>query len=97
VYNLVGVSILPKLEKLHFYTIAEAKANLSKVISVVNNDDHDVIITKNGRPSVALLSYEKYVKIQKFLDSVYELYLMDAGTDVADSELKDILDSTEED
>ncbi|MFW6119725.1 MAG: type II toxin-antitoxin system Phd/YefM family antitoxin [Petrotogales bacterium] len=87
---------MPKLEKLHFYTIAEAKANLSKVIGIVNSDDHDVIITKNGLPSIALLSYEKYVKIQKFLDSVYELYLMDAGTDAASTDLKDILNSAEE-
>ncbi len=87
---------MPKLEKLHFYTIAEAKANLSKVIGIVNSDDYDVIITKNGLPSIALLSYEKYVKIQKFLDSVYELYLMDAGTDVASTDLKDILNSAEE-
>jgi|UniRef100_A0A7V3RFI6 prevent-host-death family protein len=80
------------LEKLKFYSVAEAKAELSKLLSEAKNQD--VIITKNGIPEAAVLKYERYVKIMDFLEQVKDIYMLDVGSAPA---LKDPIDEMLED
>ncbi|MFN3329046.1 MAG: type II toxin-antitoxin system Phd/YefM family antitoxin, partial [Fervidobacterium pennivorans] len=47
--------------KQDFYSLAEAKAKFSKVVDDALSKD--IIITRNGKPAVVIISYEKYTKI----------------------------------
>ncbi|MEJ5228903.1 MAG: type II toxin-antitoxin system Phd/YefM family antitoxin [Pseudothermotoga sp.] len=60
-----------------FYSLAEAKAKFSEVVKVVRNSD--VLITKNGKPCAVVLDYEKYKKMTKLIDDLYDLYLLEVG------------------
>jgi prevent-host-death family protein len=60
-----------------FYSIAQAKAKLSEVVKESQKDD--VLITKNGVPYAALIGYERYRKISKLMDDLYDLYLLEVG------------------
>ncbi len=77
------------LERLHFYSVAEAKAELSKVISALK--DGDAVITKNGIPAAAVISYDKYVKMMDFLEKVKDLYLLDMGNATIEDPINNIL------
>ncbi|AMW32256.1 prevent-host-death family protein [Fervidobacterium changbaicum] len=63
--------------KQDFYSLAEAKAKFSKVVD--DAFSKDIIVTKNGKPAVVVMSYEKYAKILDFIDKVWDLYLLDLG------------------
>jgi antitoxin Phd len=73
-----------KIERLLFKSLADAKAKFSKVIE--DTKSGDVVITKNGVPVAAIVSYDRYVKIMKFIDEVRDVYLLDLG----DPSLKEI-------
>ena len=60
-----------------FYNLADAKAKFSHVID--ESGKKDVIVTRNGVPVSVVMSYEKYVKINKFLENIWDLYLLDVG------------------
>lgn len=60
-----------------FYSLAEAKAKLSEVVKKANQND--VLITKNGTPCVAVINYERYKRMTKLLDDLYDLYLLEVG------------------
>jgi len=66
-----------KISELKFYTVADAKKNFARVVREAENDD--LVITRNGRPSVVMINYSKYVKFMDFISHVYELYLIDVG------------------
>jgi len=72
--------------KQDFYSLAEAKAKFSKVVDDALSKD--IIITRNGKPAVVIISYEKYTKIMDFVDKVWELYLLDLGDPSLFKELK---------
>jgi prevent-host-death family protein len=57
--------------------VADAKKYFSKVIE--ESSLNDIIITKNGKPSSAIISYEKYLQINKFLEEIEDIYEMDTG------------------
>ncbi len=63
--------------KQEFYSLAEAKAKFSQVVE--DSLSKDIVVTKNGKPVAAVISYEKYTKILDFIDRVWELYLLDLG------------------
>ncbi|AEH51065.1 type II toxin-antitoxin system Phd/YefM family antitoxin [Pseudothermotoga thermarum] len=67
---------MPKRE-IEFYSVAEAKAKLSQLVNLTKNKD--VVITKNGHPAAVLMDYERFKKISKFIDDLYELYLLEIG------------------
>ena len=47
--------------------LAEAKANLSQLVADVANTDEEVTITKNGRATAVLVSYEEFESWQETL------------------------------
>jgi prevent-host-death family protein len=77
------------LGKLKFYSVAEAKAELSRVLSSLK--ENDVVVTKNGVPIAAVVEYEKYVKMVDFLEKIKDLYLLDIGRSEISDPLENIL------
>jgi prevent-host-death family protein len=88
-YNDPEVIHLSRLHELSFYSLAEAKTHFSKVID--DCERADIIITKNGLPKAVLMDYEKYVLLNKFLERVHDLYLMDAGDEAMDVAIRDLI------
>ncbi|MGJ8454393.1 type II toxin-antitoxin system Phd/YefM family antitoxin [Pseudothermotoga sp. U03pept] len=60
-----------------FYSLAEAKAKFSEVVKMVRSSD--VLITKNGKPCVVMIDYERYKRMTKLIDDLYDLYLLEVG------------------
>lgn len=86
-----------KISDLEFYSIADAKKNFAKVVKKA--ESIDVVITRNGKPSVVMVDYLKYVKLIDFISHVYELYLIDVGEEefpILKDIKKIILESSEE-
>ncbi|KUK92687.1 MAG: Prevent-host-death family protein [Thermotogales bacterium 46_20] len=81
--------MLPHLHELNFYSVADAKAHLSRVIDETASGDS--IITKNGVPTAVLMDYKKYVRINKFLEQVFDLYLIDVGEKAFDKGILDLI------
>jgi len=94
-YNGPEVVLLSKLHELSFYSLAEAKAHFSKVVD--DCEKADIIITKNGLPKAVMMDYDKYVLLNRFLERVYDLYLMDAGDEAMDVEIKDLIVQVDDD
>lgn len=68
--------------------LSEFKTNLSKMFKSLQNEEHPLIITQNGKPAGVLLSPENYDELvyrKSFLDSV--------GKGIADAE-RGRMDST---
>ncbi|KUK82220.1 type II toxin-antitoxin system Phd/YefM family antitoxin [Mesotoga sp. B105.6.4] len=86
---------MSKLHELSFYSLAEAKAHFSKVVD--DCEKADIIITKNGLPKAVMMDYDKYVLLNRFLERVYDLYLMDAGDEAMDVEIKDLIVQVDDD
>ncbi|WP_292592007.1 MULTISPECIES: type II toxin-antitoxin system Phd/YefM family antitoxin [unclassified Mesotoga] len=87
--------LLSKLHELSFYSLAEAKAHFSKVVD--DCEKADIIITKNGLPKAVMMDYDKYVLLSRFLERVYDLYLMDAGDEAMDVQIKDLIVQVDDD
>ncbi len=81
------------LGKLKFYSVAEAKAELSRVLSSLK--ENDVVVTKNGVPIAAVVEYEKYVKMVDFLEKIKDLYLLDIGRSEMSDPLENILNDND--
>ncbi len=79
------------LERLKFYSVAEAKAELSKLITEL--EEYDAIVTKNGIPAAAVLRYDRYVKIVDFLEQVRDLYALDVGSDNPGNSIEDMIEN----
>lgn len=77
------------LGKLKFYSVAEAKAELSKLIADLDNCDS--VITKNGAPVAAVMKYDRYVEMVDFMEKVKDLYLLDIGFEEIKDPIDDIL------
>lgn len=86
---------MSKLHELSFYSLAEAKAHFSKVVD--DCEKADIIITKNGLPKAVMMDYDKYVLLNRFLERVYDLYLMDAGDEAMDVQIKDLIVQVDDD
>ncbi|HAY98677.1 prevent-host-death protein [Mesotoga sp. Brook.08.YT.4.2.5.1] len=86
---------MSKLHELSFYSLAEAKAHFSKVVD--DCEKADIIITKNGLPKAVMMDYDKYVLLSRFLERVYDLYLMDAGDEAMDVQIKDLIVQVDDD
>ncbi len=66
-----------KIESIIFKSLADAKAKFSKVVE--ESKIRDIIVTKNGVPVVAIINYEKYARLMKFIDEIRDIYLLDIG------------------
>jgi len=75
------------LKDFTFYSLAEAKAKLSQVVDEAENKD--IIITKNGIPKVALLDYDKFVKLMSFVDEVRDISLFEVENVEEYQQIKD--------
>jgi len=73
------VGIVRTLRDLQFVPLADAKKEFSAVIQ--DSQKEEVIITRNGKPVSALMSYDRYVQIMEFLNEIYDLYLIDVGSE----------------
>lgn len=82
------------LNKLKFYSVAEAKAELSKLLSEAKNQD--VVITKNGIPEASVLNYERYVKIMDFLEQVKDIYTLDVGKGIPEDPVEKMLEEDDQ-
>ncbi len=78
------------LEKLNFYSVAEAKTELSKLISQLSG--RDAVITKNGIPVASVIKYDKYVKMVDFLEKVKDIYLLDVGSSTIEDPIENMLE-----
>lgn len=76
---------MSELHDLRFYSLAEAKKFFSRVIE--ESVSRDIIITKNGKPSSAIISYEKFLQINKFLEEIEDIYKMDTGKNEPQKEI----------
>jgi prevent-host-death family protein len=94
-YNSPEVVLLSRLHELSFFSLAEAKAHFSKVID--DCEKADIIITKNGLPKAVVMDYDKYVLLNRFLERVHDLYLMDAGDEAMDVEIEDLIVEVDDD
>ncbi len=81
------------LGRLKFYSVAEAKAELSRVLSSLK--ENDVVVTKNGVPIAAVVEYDKYVKMIDFLEKIKDLYLLDIGRSDIRDPLENILNDND--
>lgn len=63
------------LNKLEFFSVAEAKSKFSKVIE--ESKKNNIIITKNGKPEVVMIDYMKFVRMIEFLDEVKDLTMLE--------------------
>ena len=57
--------------------LAEAKAKLSQLVADVANTDEEVTITKNGRATAVLVSYEEFESWQETLAVVSDRELVE--------------------
>lgn len=80
---------MSRLHELSFYSLAEAKAHFSKVVD--DCEKADIIITKNGLPKTVIMDYRKYVLLNKFLERVHDLYMMDAGDEAMNVKIEDLI------
>jgi prevent-host-death family protein len=94
-YNCPEVVLLSRLHELSFFSLAEAKAHFSKVVD--DCEKADIIITKNGLPKAVVMDYDKYVLLNRFLERVHDLYLMDAGDEAMDVEIEDLIVEVDDD
>ncbi|KUK84768.1 MAG: Prevent-host-death family protein [Mesotoga infera] len=94
-YNSPEVVLLSRLHELSFFSLAEAKAHFSKVVD--DCEKADIIITKNGLPKAVVMDYDKYVLLNRFLERVHDLYLMDAGDEAMDVEIEDLIVEVDDD
>ncbi|PZC52641.1 type II toxin-antitoxin system Phd/YefM family antitoxin [Mesotoga sp. TolDC] len=86
---------MSRLHELSFFSLAEAKAHFSKVVD--DCEKADIIITKNGLPKAVVMDYDKYVLLNRFLERVHDLYLMDAGDEAMDVEIEDLIVEVDDD
>ena len=56
--------------------LAEAKANLSRLVSEVERTDQEIAITKNGRAAAVLISYEEFEGWKETLEITSNVDLM---------------------
>lgn len=82
------------LNKLKFYNVADAKANLSKLI--LEAKKQDVVITKNGVPEVSVIDYQRYAKIMDFLEQVKDIYTLDVGEGIPEDPIDKMLEDDQE-
>jgi prevent-host-death family protein len=94
-YNSPEVVLLSRLHELSFFSLAEAKAHFSKVVD--DCEKADIIITKNGLPKAVVMDYDKYVLLNRFLERVHDLYLMDAGDEAMDVAIEDLIVEVDDD
>lgn len=67
---------LPDMAKIVPFT--EARANLTELLDAVEYKHEHVLITRNGRPSVVMLSADEYESLEETLDIVQDKDLMEA-------------------
>ncbi len=48
--------------------ISEVKTHLPQLVTKITARDEQIIVTKNGKPAVVILSYDEYNKLQETLD-----------------------------
>ncbi len=79
-------------KKVVFYPVAEAKAKFSEVLD--ESEEKHVIVTKNGKPAVVIISYQQYEKMMEFIEKVWDLYLLEIGDPSVfkDLKLEDLFD-----
>lgn len=82
------------LNKLKFYSVAESKAELSKLL--LEAKIQDIVITKNGIPRATVMDYERYVKIMDFLEQVKDIYMLDVGESVPEDPIDKMLEDDQE-
>ena len=64
VYNIVNMTIK---DKLMIVNVAEAKAKLSNLLSLVDLQDSEIIISKRDKPIGVLISYHSFLETKKQL------------------------------
>ena len=84
--------------------LAEAKAKLSQLVADVANTDEEVTITKNGRATAVLMSYEEFESWQETLAVLSDRELVEEirtglrqlkqerGKPLTDTQLKQLFD-----
>jgi len=48
--------------------ISEVKARLPELVTDVQEQDGEVVVTRNGKPAAILVSYEEYERLKETLD-----------------------------
>ena len=56
----------------------EARANLTELLDAVEDKHEHVLITRNGHPSVVMLSADEYESLEETLDILQDKDLMEA-------------------
>ena len=57
-------------------SLSEAKMKFSALVDMVNASDEEVIVTKNGRPAVVIISPDEYESIKETAGIVSDADLM---------------------
>ncbi|RAO98423.1 prevent-host-death protein [Petrotoga sp. 9PW.55.5.1] len=65
------------LKDYSFYSLADAKARFSQVVDEIEEENKNIIITKNGVPKAVMMNYEKFIKLIDFIDEIRDLSLFE--------------------
>ena len=56
--------------------ISEVKTHLPEFVSTIEARDDHVVVTRNGRPAVVILSYDEYERLRETLDVLADPAMM---------------------
>ncbi|MDN5341486.1 type II toxin-antitoxin system Phd/YefM family antitoxin [Oceanotoga sp. DSM 15011] len=82
------------LSNYEFQSVAQAKANFSKVIE--SSKKGEIIITKNGKPESIIMNYEKFKNMMNFLEEIKDLSLLDASEVTNYKQIKEFFNNFED-
>ena len=68
-----------RFSEIDCYSLADAKKKFSTVINESAN--HEIIVTKNGKPVSVVMDYSRYMRLMDFLAKVKDLYLLEMSDD----------------
>ena len=57
-------------------SLSEVKTHLPALVSRVTSRDEQIVVTKNGRPAVVILSYDEYGSLRETLDVLSDPAMM---------------------
>ncbi|MFH2046636.1 MAG: type II toxin-antitoxin system Phd/YefM family antitoxin [Pseudomonadota bacterium] len=57
-------------------SLSEAKMKFSALVDIVNTNDEEIIVTKNGRPAAVIISSDEYESIKETSRIISDVDLM---------------------
>ena len=58
---------MTEIRRSQFVGVSELGANLSKLLDVLQEENQDIVITRQGKPAAVIVGLEKYLEIEQAL------------------------------